>query len=95
MFALIISGVCQRDWNLPGVGFVAAFYLPLSATPPILQGHVKSFIILLTTVGIVCPLSVVHYPLQTCHILGMAIRIFDLKLCKNPYQSVSLIRSSS
>ena len=22
---------------------------------------------------------------QTCHIFGMAIRIFDLNLCKNPY----------
>jgi len=32
---------------------------------------------------------------QTCHIFGMAIRIFDLKFCKNPYQSVSLIKSSS
>ena len=29
---------------------------------------------------------------QTCHIFGMAICIFVLKLCKNPYQSVSLIR---
>ena len=33
--------------------------------------------------------------IHTCHIFGTAIRIFDLKLCKNPYQSVSLIRSSS
>ena len=32
---------------------------------------------------------------HTCHIFGMAIRIFDQKFCKNPYHSVSLIRSSS
>ena len=31
---------------------------------------------------------------HTCHIFGMAIRIFDLEFCMNPYQSVSLIRSS-
>ena len=32
---------------------------------------------------------------QTYQIFWVAIRIFDLKLCKNQYQSVSLIRSSS
>ena len=35
------------------------------------------------------------YIYQTCHNFGMVIRIFDLKFGKNPYQSVSLIRSSS
>ena len=37
-------------------------------------------------------LEFTYLGIQTCHIFGMAIRIFDLKLCKNPYQSVSLIR---
>jgi len=32
---------------------------------------------------------------QTCHILGMEIRIFDLTFYKSLYQSVSLIRSYS
>ena len=29
--------------------------------------------------------TVVVTTIQTCHMFWMAIRIFDLKLCKNPY----------
>ena len=50
----------SKGLETTGAGFVAPLYLPLSATPPVLRGHVKSFLILLTTVGMVCPLSVIR-----------------------------------
>ena len=37
----------------------------------------------------------IHTYYQTCHFFGTVIRFCDLKFRKNPYQSVSLIRSSS
>ena len=89
--SFVIDRMAFRTSSIVSIGRQAKYFKKIGG-PSIrsYRVHVVPPGFFVCRLNIFCP--VIYH---TCHICGMAIRIFHLKCCKNPYQSVSLIRYSS